>query len=56
MTYVGMPGPQVMREGVDKGTGQKYFEVITPTVRRVVRNHFNCPTLMGARLEVCRFL
>jgi leishmanolysin-like peptidase len=48
---VGKPSATVMGEGVDKGTGKKYFEVITPTVQRVVRNHFNCPTAMGARLE-----
>ena len=52
MTYVGMPGPNVMKEGVNEGTGQKYFEIVTPTVRRVVRNHFNCDRMMGARLEV----
>eukprot|EP00571_Detonula_confervacea_P016006 CAMPEP_0172307978 /NCGR_PEP_ID=MMETSP1058-20130122/8715_1 /TAXON_ID=83371 /ORGANISM="Detonula confervacea, Strain CCMP 353" /LENGTH=1040 /DNA_ID=CAMNT_0013020301 /DNA_START=40 /DNA_END=3162 /DNA_ORIENTATION=+ len=49
--YVGMPGPQVMQEGRHEGTGSRYFEVVTPTVQRVVRNHFNCQSMKGARLE-----
>lgn len=28
-----------------------YFEVVSPKVRRVVQNHFNCMSLNGARLE-----
>lgn len=51
MTYVGMPGSNVMKAGVNKGTGSKYFEVVTPTVKRVVANQFNCPNITGARLE-----
>jgi len=31
--------------------GIKYFEVVTPTVKRVARSHFNCPTMNGLRLE-----
>jgi len=31
--------------------GIKYYEVVTPTVRRVARNHFNCPNMRGLRLE-----
>lgn len=31
--------------------GIKYYEVVTPTVKRVARNHFNCPTMEGLRLE-----
>mmetsp|Transcript_2411 Transcript_2411/g.3206 ORF Transcript_2411/g.3206 Transcript_2411/m.3206 type:complete len:703 (+) Transcript_2411:88-2196(+) len=28
-----------------------YYEIVLPTVRNVVRNHFNCQSLSGARLE-----
>jgi len=49
--YVGMPGPQVMQEGRHEGTGNRYFEIVTPTVQRVVQNHFNCQKMKGARLE-----
>jgi leishmanolysin-like peptidase len=49
--YVGLPGPDVMREGRNEVTGVRYYEVVTPTVRRVVRNHFDCPSMTGARLE-----
>lgn len=50
-TYPGIPGPLVMQEGRHEGTGNRYFEVVTPTVQRVVRNHFNCDRMKGARLE-----
>ena len=48
---VGKPSDTVMKEGIDKGTGKRYYEVVTPTVQRIVRNHFNCSTATGARLE-----
>jgi len=32
--------------------GQRYATIVTPTVQTIVRNHFNCPSLSGARLEV----
>lgn len=51
VAYIGVPGPNVMREVVDKQSGTNYFEVITPTVKRIVRNQFNCPNATGARLE-----
>jgi len=28
-----------------------HYEIVTPTVRQVVRNHFDCQTLHGARLD-----
>ena len=31
--------------------GIKYYEVVTTTVVRVARNHFNCSTMSGLRLE-----
>ena len=40
-----------MQEGRHEGSGNRYFEIITPTVQRVVRNHFNCQKMKGARLE-----
>ncbi|KAL7429183.1 hypothetical protein ACHAXM_001663 [Skeletonema potamos] len=49
--FVGKPSATVMREGIDKGSGKTFYEVITPTVRRIVQNHFNCSTATGARLE-----
>jgi hypothetical protein len=49
--YVGMPSPLVLQEGRHAITGNRYFELVTPTVRRVVQNQFNCPTMRGARLE-----
>lgn len=49
--YFGMPGPATMQEGRHEGTGSRYFEIVTPTVRRVVRNHFNCQKMTGAKLE-----
>ncbi|KAL7536273.1 hypothetical protein ACHAXR_010253 [Thalassiosira sp. AJA248-18] len=30
---------------------EPFYEVSTPTVKQVVRNHFDCQTLTGARLE-----
>jgi len=35
----------------DDSADGAYFEVISPTVKQVVRNHFDCQTLRGARLE-----
>jgi len=56
--YLGMPSSEVLQERVvssatTNGGGDKlrYYEVVTPTVQRVVKNQFNCPTLLGARLE-----
>ena len=49
--YVGMPGPAVLQEGRHEGSGSRHFEVVTPTVQRVVRNHFNCQSMKGAKLE-----
>ena len=50
-TIVGVPSNTVMKGGIDKGTGKRYYEVITPTVQKIVQNHFNCSTATGARLE-----
>jgi leishmanolysin-like peptidase len=45
-----MPSPQVIKQGVtDRGI--IFYEVTTPRVAAVARNHFDCQTLDGARLE-----
>jgi hypothetical protein len=31
--------------------GLRYFELVTPTVRTIARNQFDCPIMTGARLE-----
>lgn len=31
--------------------GNLYYEIVTPTVTQVVRNHFDCQKMSGARLE-----
>lgn len=31
--------------------GIRFYEVVTPTVKLVARNHFNCETMRGMRLE-----
>lgn len=51
MAYIGKPGPNVMREVIDEELGTNHYEVVTPTVRRIVRNHFNCANATGAKLE-----
>lgn len=44
------PASNTVQLGVtDKGI--IYYEVVTPRVRQVTRNHFNCQSLTGARLE-----
>lgn len=42
--------PNIIGEDVDLN-GQEYFEIRTPKLTEVVRNHFSCMTLTGARLE-----
>lgn len=41
----------IISEDVDTN-GQVYYEIRTPNVIEVVRNHFSCMTLTGARLEM----
>lgn len=45
------PGPQVLQEGRHEDSGNRHFEIVTPIIQRVVRNHFNCQKMKGARLE-----
>ena len=51
VVYAGLPPSNVMREVTDQTTSTNHFEVVTPTVRRIVRNHFNCANATGAKLE-----
>lgn len=50
MERIIMPSQDTLREGRTK-TGVRYFEVVTPTVRNIVSNHFDCETATGARLD-----
>jgi leishmanolysin-like peptidase len=50
-TLYGEPDERVLGRGQDAITGEAFFEVRTPLVTQVVRNHFNCPSMTGARLE-----
>jgi hypothetical protein len=43
--------PNTISEEIDSNTGQVFYEIRTPNVIEVVRNHFDCMTMTGARLE-----
>ncbi|KAL7470963.1 hypothetical protein ACHAXS_011251 [Conticribra weissflogii] len=49
--------PNILRSSFDLGNANRhdeaaiFYEVISPTVRQVVRNHFDCQRLGGARLD-----
>ena len=45
-----LPSPNTIQRGRTKN-GLLYYEVVTPTVKTVVRNQFNCQSMTGARLE-----
>jgi len=45
-----VPAQNTVREGKTK-TGVRYFEVVTPTVRNVIANQFDCESATGARLD-----
>jgi hypothetical protein len=49
-TTVDIPDSGTLREGFTS-YGVRFYEVVTPTVLRVVHNFFNCPIVTGARLE-----
>jgi len=50
-----LPMPHVLEAKFDADddrlTPTPYYEIVTPTVRQVVRNHFDCQSLRGARLD-----
>jgi len=52
---VALPGPGILQFRTVRG-GVRVAEVVTPSVRQVVRNHFDCPELPGAELESGEFL
>jgi len=42
--------PNILQQGYAMN-GRRYYEVVSPTVLQVVRNHFNCQMMSGARLD-----
>ena len=38
-------------QAVNTANGYIAYEIVTETVRNVVRNQFDCPTVLGGRLE-----
>lgn len=46
--------PNVVGEEFDPSSGRAYYEIRTPRVVEVLRNHFDCMTMTGARLEARR--
>jgi len=47
---LGAPSEKVLQKVVARN-GLFHYEVTSPLVQRVVRNHFNCPSTLGLRLE-----
>lgn len=45
-----LPDEDTMQFATDS-SGRRYASIVTPKVREVARNQFNCPTLAGAALE-----
>ena len=45
-----IPSQSTVRDGVTN-SGVRFFEVVTPTVRNVVANQFDCEDATGARLD-----
>ncbi len=50
MVRLAPPSSNTLKAGFTK-RGKLFYEVVTPTVRQVARNHFNCQQMGGARLE-----
>jgi Leishmanolysin len=46
-----LPGPTTITFGARNNGATRYASIVTPKVRTVARNQFNCPTLEGAPLE-----
>ena len=49
--YYGLPDENTLQLSTDPTSGQRSAYVVTPKVKAVVRNHFNCTDLEGAQLE-----
>ena len=47
-----LPDENTLKFGVSK-LGKRYAMIVTPKVKTVARNQFNCQELEGAQLEVC---
>ena len=47
---IAMPSESTVVEGMTE-TGARYFEVVTPIVRNIVSNQFDCEGVTGARLD-----
>jgi len=47
---VTVPSKNTLTSGLTK-RGLRYYQVVTPRVKQVVRNQFDCQTMEGARLE-----
>ena len=45
-----VPSSNTLRFGAHE-PGIRYYEVVTPTVKQVAQNHFNCNRMNGLRLE-----
>jgi len=45
-----MPSSEVLQRS-ESSSGARHYEVVTPTVKAIVRNQFDCQELTGARLE-----
>jgi len=45
--------PNILQSSIELGIYgvDPYFQITTPTVRQVIRNHFDCQSLLGARLS-----
>jgi len=43
--------PNILRKGYTEKDERVFYEISTPTVLQVVRNHFDCQRLTGARLD-----
>ena len=52
---VALPSEEILKFRTVRG-GVRVAEVVTPSVRKVVRNHFDCQELPGAELESGEFL
>jgi hypothetical protein len=49
--YYGLPDENTVKLSTDPISGQRSAFVVTPKVRTVARNQFNCQDLVGAQLE-----
>mmetsp|Transcript_476 Transcript_476/g.771 ORF Transcript_476/g.771 Transcript_476/m.771 type:complete len:463 (+) Transcript_476:730-2118(+) len=48
--YIVFPSEDTLQSEISS-QGRLYYNLMTPRIQTVVRNHFNCQSLVGARLE-----